>query len=96
MSVQLCVERFKSLREEAQQMPGGEGLAEMFSKNVDYAQAHLDGKASILLLLLSASWGLRPRSFKCWNPAAQPFAIKPDCWAIFTSLLFPQGQEVMC
>lgn len=39
---ELCVERFKSLREEAQQMPGGEGLEEMFSKNVDYAQAHLD------------------------------------------------------
>lgn len=40
---QLCVERFKGLLKEAEEMPGGEGLQKMLKGNVDYAQAHLEG-----------------------------------------------------
>lgn len=39
---ELCVRRFKELLEEAQQIPGAEGVQNMLQQNVNYAQAHLD------------------------------------------------------
>jgi len=48
--VQLCVQRFKELLKEAQQMPGTEGVQKTLQQNVDYAQAHLDGSHPYIML----------------------------------------------